>query len=311
MATKEIELKRQIYTAEIELHKQILKDKIYGEIPQKPLHLDYKTSYCDENFAAGRATFREIEVIMEIGAKKAILPFTAVIPRSLRPCPAIISIDHEDFVPNKFLPAEEIVQRGYAIFSFCYEHVATNDANFKTGLTRYVAKSRKKKNAPGKLAIIAWAAMRIADFAISLNSVDSENLIISGHGMLGKAALLTAAFDERFKYVIANDSIAFGCGKSAAEMAVSKDYLFCTDYAESNESRNENSEHILLLNSCAPRCILVGSSEDDPRSDPDAEREAIASLGENDFTHFHTRHGTHYLSRDDWKEYLDFIDKKR
>ena len=248
---------------------------------------------------------------MEIGTKNAILPFTAVIPHSLRPCPAIISIDREDFVPNKFLPAEEIVQRGYAIFSFCYEHVAANNSNFKSGLTKYIAKSRKRKNAPGKLAIIAWAAMRIADYAVSLASVDGENLIVSGHGMLGKAALLAAAFDERFEYVIANDSIGFGCGKSAAEMSVSSDFLFCPDFGESNENRNGTNEHRLLLNSCAPRFILIGSCEDDPRSDPEAEFEAIASLGENDFTHFHTRCGTHYFSRDDWKNYLDFIDKKR
>jgi hypothetical protein len=72
------------------------------------------------------------------------------------------------------------------------------------------------------------------------------------------------------------------------------------------------TEHYSLLLACSDKRVLVGVSEDDLRSLPDAELECLKQVKAKnpDFDyHFHTRQGSQYLSRHNWNTYLDFIDK--
>ena len=91
--------------------------------------------------------------------------------------------------------------------TFCYKDVSSDDNDFKSGIAKNLVKSRRKNTAPGKIAIWAWAAMRVMDYVETLGDViDLDNVAIIGHSRLGKTTLLTAAFDERVKFACANDS---------------------------------------------------------------------------------------------------------
>ena len=88
-----------------------------------------------------------------------------------------------------------------------------------------------------------------------------------------------------------------------------------------------------------PRHILIGSAEDDLWADPVSEflslaavNEAYALYGQHGLVHesalptikdgearivlaegeasYHIRRGAHYLSREDWNVYMDYIDKR-
>ena len=111
--------------------KKLMLDKIYGNIPKKPRHLDIEISLEDDNFAAGRAIYRKEMLILETEESIINIPFISVIPLSQSPVPAIISLNFESNVPNKFLPAEEISDRGYALFSLCIDDITSNDPNCK------------------------------------------------------------------------------------------------------------------------------------------------------------------------------------
>ena len=72
---------------------------------------------------------------------------------------------------------------------------------------------KRKPNDAGKIAMWAWAAQRVMDYAQTLVDVlDLKNGVVCGHSRLGKTALLAAATDERFAFVYSNNS---GCSGAA------------------------------------------------------------------------------------------------
>ena len=89
-----------------------------------------------------------------------------------------------------------------------------------------------------------------------------------------------------------------------------------------------------LLALSAPRCVIIGSAEEDIWADPTSEFLSLASVNEiytlynkkglihNDEVPtprtvladgdsvYYVRNGTHYLSRHDWNTYMDIIESK-
>jgi len=62
--------------------------------------------------------------------------------------------------------------RGF-LFSFCYEDVTSDDHDFTNGLAGVIFGGRERKvDECGKIAMWAWAASRIMDYAETLPSLD-------------------------------------------------------------------------------------------------------------------------------------------
>ena len=333
---KDFELRRE----EI---KMLLEDYEYGCIPEKPEHMDVDEVGFDGVFCAGKAPLRRLKFTFTIGEDKFSFPVTAVIPKKEGKHPAFVHISLSPDVPDKYMPAEEIADRGYAVFSFCYEDVTKDNKNFKSGAAKYLTKSRKRQNASGKIAIWAWAAMRVADYIQALDNIDKENLAVIGHSRLGKSALLAGAFDDRFKYVISNNSGCSGAamlrgktGENLSTLLESHSEWFCPRYSDYVifENNLPLDQHFLLAAS-APRHILIGSAYEDVWSDPESEfisaylasevYEKIYGISglihENKFPEpntvldkgsicYHIREGVSYLSREDWNTYMNYIDKR-
>ena len=241
------------------------------------------------------------------------------------------------------MPSEEIADRGFAVFSFSYSDISSNDGNFKDKAARYLCQTRRMNDAPGKLAIWAWAAMRVMDFVETLSFVDKDCIAIVGHSVLGRAALLAGGFDERFKFVIANNS---GCGGAAltrgksgetfTTMSDSSSHLFCPRWLKnSNKFTSRGYDQNFLCALIVPRNLMVGSAEDDTKSDPISEflgavssNSAYELYGMHGIVFgdeipraksvlnegcslYHIRGGIEYFSREDWNIYMNYIDKIR
>ncbi len=111
------------------------------------------------------------------------------------------------------MPSEEISDNGFACFSFCYEDVTRDNADFTDGLASLLYPGGKRgPSDPGKISIWAWAAIRAMDYIMTLDCIDHKNVGIVGHSRLGKTALWAAANDERFSFCFANES---GCSGAA------------------------------------------------------------------------------------------------
>ena len=328
------------FEARREQIKKILSLNAYGEIPKRPDHLSTKQGEPRDNFCAGKASLQKIDLICTVGERKFSFPVLAAIPKRELPCPTFVHISHHQSMPNEHLPIEEIIDRGYAVLTFCYTDVATDDKFFTKRCAPYLCQTRRRKSAPGKIALWAWAAMRVMDYIESNPLLDKSNVAVIGHEKLGAVALLAGGFDERFKYVISNDSGCCGaalsrgkCGETPEWIADVYPYLMCPEWTKNVQSReNMGYDQNFLAALCVPRHLVIGSAELDLWSDPESEFLTFASVmgayrlyGKEsimcdepssaravlDMGHalYHVRHGERYLSREDWNVYMDYIDK--
>ncbi len=287
-------------------------ESIYGEMPKRPEHLSIKTESCDPNFAAGKATFKKQALIIDLGEGEATLSFTAIVPNTEEPYPAIVNLGFESNVPNRFLPAEEIIDRGYGIFHLSIEDISENSGNFKSGIASAIARSRRKKSAPGKLTVYAWAMARTLESLINYKGIDKENIILCGHGICAVSALIAANYESNANFVIANDPFASFGGLSKSHLASQMAHLFCPAYAD-----NPTDDPIKqLFTSCKSKHILIGSAMEKPFFDSEYEKGITDSANQNlqGKLFYYTRGGGEYFGRYDWNKYLDYIDsiiKKR
>lgn len=324
--------------------RQLLAKREYGEIPPSPEHMYTKSGEPYEGFAAGKATRTNHTLGFEMDGKSFSFPMMSVIPNGKKKCPAFVFISFEGGEANKYMPTEEIVERGYALFTFCYKDVSSDDNNFKSGIAKHLAKSRRKNDAPSKIALWAWAAMRVMDYIETLGDViDLENVAVIGHSRLGKTALVAGGYDTRFKYVISNDSGCAGAAIESGKVGERYDrisrvfpFWFCPAFNRDVRAGAELPfDQNFLLTLSVPRCLIVGSASLDLWADPTSELLGVASLdkayeicGKRGLVHrgelptspcvldegdavYYMREGTHYLSRHDWNTYMDIIDKKR
>ena len=324
--------------------KDILQKEVYGYLPPAPDHLSVKKeSEEDARFLAGFGICRNLTVHCQIEGEDATFPITQIMPKKEGKIPVFVCINFGTDIVHKYLPLEEIIQRGYGIFIIKYQDVAKDSADFRFGMAKYLSKGRRALSAPGKIAMWAWSCMRVMDYLTSLDDVDLDHVAVIGHSRLGKTALLAGAMDERFRYVISNDSGCTGAalsrnkeGESIEQITDRFPYWFCPKYRRYAGKENELPlDQHYLLSLIAPRHLMIGSAEDDLWAGPKNEflsavaaNEAYALYGMKGLVHhdalpspdteldegdclYHYRRGGHYLSRLDWNAYMDFIDKKR
>lgn len=192
-----------------------------------------------------------------------------------------------------------------------------------------------------KLVFWAYAASRVLDVLTLRPEVDARNIAVIGHSRLGKATLLCGAQDTRIRFTCANDA---GCGGDALEqtkhpgaedyaaMARSFPYWFCGNrsrYIDHPEERPYDQH--FLLGAIAPRFAAVSSASLDRWADPYSQQlccaaaspawklhglrgfvgtESPAAVGAaypEGHVAYHLRGGLHYLSRQDWLFYMDFV----
>lgn len=305
--------------------RQLLQEQEYGCFPPAPDSLSFISLEKSEDYCAGKAAYEKLLAKGSINGKAFSFPFFAVVPTGVTAPPAFLHINFRNLVPDEYMPTEELIDGGFAVFSFGYNDVTTDDGDFTNGLAPLFP--RNETTSPGKIALWAWAAMRVMDYICSRQDIDTENVAVIGHSRLGKTALLAGAMDERFKYVISNESGCSGAaitrdkeGERVADITKNFPYWFCGNYRKfcGQEALMPFDQHYLLALT-APRFLYVASAEGDAWAGPGSEWEGCRQasgawelLGYPGFVPggrigYHIRKGTHYLSRFDWQKFMAFI----
>ncbi|MBE7030023.1 MAG: alpha/beta hydrolase [Ruminococcaceae bacterium] len=319
---------------------ELIQREEYGFLPPKPDSISFEMVSEDTGFCAGKAILRKVVIHMVLGGEGFSFPMYATLPQKDGAHPFFVHINFGAEVPHKFLPIEEISDNGFAVLSFCHKDV-TDDANeFESGLAGvlYGGKERNEHDC-GKIAMWAWAAQRVMDYAQGLPCLDMANAAVIGHSRLGKAALLAGAMDERFAVVISNNSGCSGAalsrgkkGERIDDICRSFPYWFCPNYQKyrNKEDTLPFDQHMLVA-AVAPRTVYVSSAAEDDWADPVGEfLSAYAASGVYDFlgkqglkdlqrmpvagewlhegdVGYHLRPGKHYLGRADWNYYMQYI----
>ncbi len=323
---------------------ELLCEEEYGYLPPKPDKISFaEHSGNINNFCAGKATLKEVVVTVELYGKSFSFPFWAMVPIKEGKIPFFVQLGLDKNVPNRYLPAEEILDHGFAVLYLYYQEVTRDNDDFTDGLAGILYKNGERLvNDAGKISIWAWAAQRVMDYAQSLDCLDLNKSIICGHSRLGKTALLTAAIDTRFAFAYSNDSGCSGAALSrnkqgeTVEKIINKfPHWFCKNYQKyRNNEENLPFDQHYLISAIAPRFAYVASANDDTWADPNSEFLSCVAAGETYKSQglkgficedrmpisperfhegdigYHIRNGAHYFSREDWLTFIDFFNKK-
>lgn len=310
----------------------------YGKLPPAPTDVTFEV---EENvvkrFCAGNAVADRVTLHCKVNGKAFSFPFYSVIPLKSGKHPFFVHINFSSEIANRYQPTEELIDNGFAVFSFCYNDITSDNGDFSNGLAGVLYENGERgADDPGKIAMWAWAAMRVMDYAQTLGHVlDLDAGAVCGHSRLGKTAMLTGALDERFQFVYSNNSGCSGdalsrghAGERISDIVQRFPFWFCENYKKHVDRENDMpfDQHYLAA-SIAPRHLLVGAAAMDLWADPISQQLcclAASPAFENGFTGnaffariddaylegdigFHLRSGRHYFSRTDWNRLISFI----
>lgn len=321
----------------------ILQREEYGYMPPHPeaIRFTEQEDYIP-NFCAGKAISKKTQITVTVSGREFSFPVYVSIPRKEGQHPFFVCINFRDAVADRYIPIEEIIDDGFAVLSFCYNDVTRDNEDFTDGLAGVLYDGGKRTPTDaGKIAMWAWAASRVLDYAQTLQTLNAECAAVCGHSRLGKTALLAAATDERFQFAYSNDS---GCGGAAitrgkagetvADICKNFPYWFCENYSNyaGREAEMPFDQHYLAA-AIAPRFLYAASAAEDTWADPASEMLTCAAVSEiyetyekkglvcadrlpqtGDVFHegcvgYHMRAGLHYFSREDWIQAMAFIKK--
>lgn len=320
---------------------EILFREVYGYLPAAPDRMEWKiTKNCISAFCAGKATIDRVELTSYFDGKVFTFPIYVTIPVSAKKHPFIILPNFRDAVPDRYFPTEELVDNGFAVLSFGFENVTSDDDDFTDGLAGVIYEGADRgPTSPGKIAMWAWAVHRVMDYAYTLDSLDKSCAAVCGHSRLGKTALFAAATDERFQFAYSNDSGCSGAalsrgnkGESVQRICKYFPFFFCENYKKyiGNEEQMPFDQHYLTA-AIAPRHVYIASASNDTWADPLSEILNCVAIGpvyqkygkpgficdnrlpeSGNVYHegsvgYHIREGLHYFSREDWNHFIRFV----
>lgn len=325
-----------------------LLEQEYGVVPPIPCTVEGRLVAEDKRFCAGKAPLQTIELTLTLPGGRFTFPVKYARPAAPGTHPLFILLNFTHDAPDQYYPAEEICDRGYAVLSAGYQDISKDAADdYTEGLGKLLREAATQAGVPqaqlpGKIAIWAWAASRMLDWALTQPGVEAARTAIIGHSRLGKTALLAGMLDERFACVISNASGCSGAaitrdkpGEHISDITRVFPFWFCENYLQyaDSEATMPFEQHWLLA-SIAPRLLCVSSGLDDQWAGPSHEflgcvaaSSAWEALGKPGFItpdriptpgeamqegsiSYHLRPGQHYLSRVDWNRFMDFLDEK-
>lgn len=332
---------------------------VYGRVPgaANELEVTYEVAAEDTEFMDGMATRKDVRIILSNGEKSKEIYFLVFVPNGVeKPVPAFLKHSFNNTKSRDFDPSSTRkghLRNGWPVgkmfeagFGFCavYQQdlVRHNEVEFLNsihGLTYPEGQSFPKAHEWGVLATCAFGAMKAMDYLETDNDIDHTKIAIMGHSKMGKAALWTAAQDERIAVAISAQSGCAGAalwrrksGETLKKMVTRFPYWLCRNAWKFVEQEDDLPvDQHLLLACIAPRAVYVHSSTEDTWADPRGEyasayhaSEVYRFLGEKALTSpelpeirkpiieskvgYHIREGGHSIEMYDWERFIEFAE---
>ena len=315
-----------------------LQKEVYGYMPAAPENIEFTSKeVTTADYCNGKAERYSIVAKCTVNGQEFSFPFSMVIPKNNNgKVPFFMFIGFTKGPTSKYQSTEAVIDKGYAILYYDYEDIATDDGKFDNGLSTILYPDGKRGNTdPGKIAMWAWGAQRMMDYAETISDkLDLSRSAVCGHSRTGKAALLAGATDTRIQFTYSNESGCSGsaisrrkAGENIARITGTFPYWFCKNYKHwaGREAEMPFDQHWLLA-SIAPRKVLVGSASKDINADPLSEQLsclAASTAFQNGFAcnvmavageaflegdiGYHLREGSHAFTETDWLRAVEFI----
>ena len=125
------------------------------------------------------------------------------------------ALDMASDMDNGHWPVPMMIQRGHAVSGFYATDAQADSGDFTGGLASVFGTTRERSaHEWGILAIWSFAAGCAMDYLVTLPELDPQKIGITGHSRCGKAALWAAVSDDRFAWVMPNNSGCCGAALS-------------------------------------------------------------------------------------------------
>lgn len=240
---------------------------------------------------------------------------------------------------NGHWPVSTMINRGHAVSGFYATEAHPDNGTFESGLATIFGTTKSRGEQEwGVLAVWSFAASCVMDYLQTLPEIDSSKIGITGHSRCGKAALWAGVTDERFAWVMPNNSGCCGAallrgkhGENIASINLLMSYWFAPGFKAYVGRENElpfDQHTVLAL--VAPRLLHVASGSTDFWADPMSEHRSTVLAGEiyqlygnpaiaDTFPEvnspveagaigYHLRQGPHLLTQYDWSCLVDHVD---
>jgi dienelactone hydrolase len=329
---------------------ELFRKNVYGRVPPTPYEKTFTLINEDRNAMDGNATLKQVVINITSGEKTLDINLTLFIPNKVKkPVPAFLLINNrgpENIDPTRelkseFWPAEEGIDRGYAMAVFYNKDIdPDNFDDFKNGIHGVLDQGRRNSESWATIAAWAWGASRCLDYLVTDKDIAAGKVAVVGHSRGGKTALWAGAEDQRFAMVISNES---GCGGAALarrrfgetveRINTVLPHWFCTNFRTYNN--NENAlpvDQHMLISLAAPRPVYVACADEDLWGDPkgsylalfnavpvyrlfNKEQELPSEMPALDKQvikgrmGFHIRSGGHNMLLEDWNRFFNFSDR--
>jgi len=233
---------------------------------------------------------------------------------------------------NGHWPVPMMMEHGHAVSGFYATEAHPDDGNFTEGLATIFGTTRDRlEHEWGVLAVWAFAASCVMDYLLTIPEIDSKAIGVTGHSRCGKAALWAGVTDERFAWVMPNNSGCCGAaqlrgkhGENMASINLLMPYWFAPAFGKyvGREQELPFDQHTVLA-LVAPRLLHVASGSTDFWADPVGEHHAtvlasevyslygnppmdakfpnVNSPVEAGAIGYHLRQGPHLLTEYDWE----------
>lgn len=229
-------------------------------------------------------------------------------------------------------PVPMLMEQGHAVSGFYATDAQPDDGSFASGLAAIFGTTKdRKENEWGVLAVWSFAAGCVLEYLMTLPEIDSGKIGVTGHSRCGKAALWAGVTDERFAWVMPNNSGCCGAallrgkhGENMASINLLMPYWFAPAFGKfiGREYELPFDQHTVLA-LIAPRVLHVASGSEDFWADPMGEHRSTVLASEvyqlygnpkmdNTFPEvntpveagaigYHLRKGPHLLTEYDWQ----------
>ena len=246
-----------------------------------------ETQKPDTNMCAGKVTGKSFDVVFPTPMGEFSFPVRFFRPKHSAfgdRMPLVIHINFRPLIPDRLFPLEEITDQGYAAIQVYYEDITSDNGDYTNGLAGHypefgTEEGSRTPTAWGKIRMWAYALSRLMDVLQRRDDIATDKIFVAGHSRLGKTALVTAAFDDRFAGAVSNDSGCSGAaitrdkiGETVEVISRVFPFWFCPSYRQyaDREYAMPFDQHFLTA-LIAPRALCIGSAWEDSWADPARE----------------------------------------
>ncbi|PWJ59472.1 hypothetical protein CLV98_102306 [Dyadobacter jejuensis] len=323
---------------------------VYGQVPKTWDRVIFKLTKEDKKAMKGKATLKEVTISTFRNQEQVDIHLVLFIPKKAKkPSPAFLLINNRDpsnTDPTRktlsgFWPAEQIIEKGYAIAAIHVSDAAPdNKTDYRNGVLRLYPEQLTKDDGMAAIGAWGWAASRVMDYFETDPDVNAQQVGLVGHSRGGKASLWACAQDERFAICYSNNSGNTGAalskrnfGETVLKINTSFPYWFNTNYKKYNDREQDLPvDQHLLIATIAPRPAYITNASEDLWADPKGsfmatqlaeasyELYGLKSSLPNElpavntpFTTpplgYHIREGAHNLTPYDWEQFIAFADQ--